>query len=365
MKRYKGLLADPSQFSVTREKNDNADIPRVVNVVVTVHYLPLDIDTKTKKRKYGIPLHSVSMHFPSQYKPSAFSSVIMRLKDGESLFTVLIFSSGKVVLVKCASPEHSTYVSQQIRFALNKVPILIREQETGTLREGFLGEQIDYLSCNVQNFVLTADLGFPVDLVAMNKYAPDKIKYNPGDFPGAEIPMRVRADCHCTKDSRCGCMATILVFDRGSVIVAGPKHVEDGNSVYQRFKKFAQQFKDNSVEVQKSERYQTRIRKLAESLSDGKSNVATSEEEEESLEFAINDALRLLKLTRFADPPFKFRKSRKNMTNLEFAVETGQYNNAKYLAETEGVPKGTQLTCTHPSTYSISKLVKQINQDNL
>ena len=322
---------DPSQFSVERrigfkgndaEPDDNS-IPRVVNVVTTVYYLPLDRDERSKKRKFHIPLQSLSMHFPvSQYKPSAFSSVIMRIKDGQSLFTGLFFSSGKSVFVKCNSPQHSVYVSQQVRMAMNGIPIIVKHPDSGELVPSTLGQQINYESWNVQNFVLTANLGFNVDLVAMTTFAPDKVKYNPGDFPGAEveIPVRPASECKCTKVSKCGCKVTILVFDKGSVIVAGPKRVEEGNSAYQRFKKFAELFVDDGAEVQKSDRYQTRIKRLAECLAASKDEEdeevcdddddikLSPKEEDEALEVAINDALRILSLTRYTDPPYIKKK---------------------------------------------------------
>jgi hypothetical protein len=98
---FKGLLEDPSRFpvqyrdhSVTHDNDER--IPKVVNVVTTAHFLPQANIPGGKRRRYQFALHTLSMCFPvSQFKPSAFSSVIMRLKNDTDYFTCLFFSSGR------------------------------------------------------------------------------------------------------------------------------------------------------------------------------------------------------------------------------------------------------------------------------
>jgi TATA-box binding protein (TBP) (component of TFIID and TFIIIB) len=287
-KMFQGLLHDPGALPEqyrdhTQTHEDNERIPKVVNVVTTAHFLPQEMIPGTKRRCYQFALHTLSMCFPvSQFKPSAFSSVIIRLTNGTDYFTCLFFSSGRCVFVRCKSPQHSLYVTQQVRTLFNnlRVPLQVgglRRQpgEGGCPLEGgeevhmdVLGKYVSLHRWNLENMVLSGNLGFRVSLPKLATVFAGIINYSPKDFPGAWCVVYIRppSECKCTKTFKCGCRATVLVFDQGSVIVAGTRTVQDGNSVYYRFAHAMDAFVDDGVEFAKKDRYAWRIERFAEYL---------------------------------------------------------------------------------------------------
>lgn len=350
MNPFKGALVDPSQFEVTRlplytnpERSEDR-IPRVVNVVSTVYLLPLDIDPVTKKRKYHIPLQTIAAYLPvAQYIHKAFPSVIMRLKDGDSLITMLLFSSGKCVFVKCDSPFHSLYISQQVRLMLSEIPVIYEDSETKVVKHDKLGKFIQFSEWRVQNVVLSIELGFRIKLEELAMYAPDRIKYTPGGFPGAECEVAVRETCRCTRRIKCGCTATVLIFDSGSIIIAGTKTIQDGNSVYHRIESVIKDFEDEGMEMEKKDRNRTRIKKLAEILASKHMLVAeqpsvssmvdlTRDEEEEALEQAIQATLDTLCILKTKDPGYIYPKT---SSPFFIAVQQNQVENVKFIIENQ------------------------------
>jgi TATA-box binding protein (TBP) (component of TFIID and TFIIIB) len=271
---FKGLLDDPSRFPVTYRDHtithaDDERIPRVVNVVTTAHFLPQSNIPGGKRRRYQFALHTLSMCFPvSQFKPSAFSSVITRLKYGDDYFTCLFFSSGRCVFVRCKSPQHSQYVTQQVRLLFNNLRVPIDFGDGSPVRMDVLGKYITLQRWNLENMVMSGNLGFRVCLPKLATMFAGIMSYSPKDFPGAwcVVYIRPQSQCTCTKTFKCGCKATVLVFDRGSVIVAGARTIQDGNAVYYRFADAMQDFVDEAVEFEKKARYAARVERFAEYL---------------------------------------------------------------------------------------------------
>jgi TATA-box binding protein (TBP) (component of TFIID and TFIIIB) len=327
---FSGVLSDCSTFKVDpivfKDKEEeeeegegegNSSIPRVVNVVSTVRLTSLNEATG---KPYKLPLQSMSMRFPvMQYSPKAFASLIGRIKDGDKIFTCLFFSSGKAVFVKCLSPNHSINESQKIRRLLNEIEVVMMDTEGRVYLEK-LGNRLDFLEWKIQNVVLSANLGFRIKLEELATVAPHRVKYEPGKFPGAEIDVSVksRSQCTCTKSKKCGCTVTLLVFEEGAVIVGGSKTAAQGNSVYFRFLSVAKEFRNDGIEYQKKDRYQTRIKKFAELLADVDDITSKKEgtfvkeeeeeeqqqhsdlsraEEEEAVRIAIRDALEMLNIS--------------------------------------------------------------------
>jgi TATA-box binding protein (TBP) (component of TFIID and TFIIIB) len=368
---FTGALDDPNRFDViplSEETShvDNDSIPQVVNSVATVKFFPTD----DEKQTFNIPLQTLAMNLPvSQYKPSAFSSVIMRVNDGEDTFTVLFFNSGKVVCVRCKSPNHSAVVSHKVRLLLSDIPVVIKNVETGATRIDTLGKYIDFLDWCVQNVVLTGNFGFRIKLEELATAFSQYIKYCPGGFPGAEGIFNVKPEsaCTCTKQSKCGCKAKVLFFDSGKVIIAGPKDVRPGIRLFRELTPLATVFRDDGAVTSRDERYEMRIRRFAEFLKknanciqpkkrgrkkkqkkeeeeEEEENVSsphtlTPEEEEESLHVAIEQTMTML--SRSKNYQVRFRSSGEkrlphysnDVTDLMKACEQGLLNTVKILVE--------------------------------
>jgi TATA-box binding protein (TBP) (component of TFIID and TFIIIB) len=342
---FQGVLKNPgiiqppvicnSSVVLNGEEDLDSEIPRVVNIVTTVHYLPT-----LEKRDFYFPLHTLSVHLPCcQFKPRAFASVIMRMKDGDTEFTGLFFGSGKGLFVKCTGPFHSMYMSQEVRLALSEIPICVKDVQNNSIVQDKLGKYIDYKEWKVQNIVLTANLGFKVNLELLATTYQDKIKYNPSDFPGAQciVSVKPKDECTCTKKSKCGCMATIIVFEQGAVIIGGTKTVREGNFAYYRFKAFLEHYKKEDIEILEKERYHTRIKNFQKQLQSANDIVPnfdlSPKEEEEGLQLAIENALKVLNLTKFNDKVQVLKKLEKGQSYFDLAVQEGQLQNVSYLVE--------------------------------
>jgi TATA-box binding protein (TBP) (component of TFIID and TFIIIB) len=256
--------------SIKEEHGDEErkDIPRVVNVVSTMHILPLEFVStpKGRKRRYALSLPCLSMLLPgSQYAPSKFSSVIMRIKDDKDTFTTSWFKSGKSVIVRAQSPEHSRYISKIATLMLGNLQVLCQEED-GTIGLKRLGEFVQFSNWKVQNVVLHGNLGMRLKLEELRAAVPDQITYNPHGFPGAKYKLTVKDTCTCKGKEKCGCLATCVVFDSGAIIIAGSKTAVEGNAVFYRICQELPAYEDDDVAVPKEERWRTRQAKLIEYL---------------------------------------------------------------------------------------------------
>jgi TATA-box binding protein (TBP) (component of TFIID and TFIIIB) len=357
---FQGVLFDETLFPVspiqytTAEQERAFQIPQLVNVVAT-----FKITIKSPLVK--LPLLPLSMAFSSgQLERLKFSSMITRIKDGDKIFTCLLFSSGKAVIVKCLSPYHSLNEAQKVRLLLNEIEVVSssswgpRGADDETLRLEKLGGRLEFLDWQIQNFVLSANLGFRIKLEELAAVAPHRVKYEPTKFPGAEISILVKpkSQCKCSKTRKCGCTVTLLVFEGGAVIIGGSKTVPQGNSVYYRFLPVAKEFENTGIEYEKKDRYKTRIKKFQELLQDldeiqnpapgddaprrPQEVLLDRDEEEEALRVAIHDAMEMLKISC---TQFKFERnidttSTKLSPNLLLeACRRNQLHNVKYMLE--------------------------------
>lgn len=241
-------------------------IPQTVNVVSTTYLLPQEIDPVTKKRRYSIPLPALAEYLPgAQYTPKAFASVICRLREGDKSFTVLYFKSGKCLVVRQQCPEHARYVVHVIRLMLHKAPVLVR-QTNGRIIHDTLGKYLTLKDWRIENIVVSGNLGMRVNIAQLAASAPGKIKYTPGNFPGAQFEMRIRdvSLCTCSKTVKCGCKVTIVCFDSGKLNIAGLRDAIDGNRIFYTIRSvICGYYKDDQSIVPKDQRYEARIERFA------------------------------------------------------------------------------------------------------
>lgn len=243
-------------------------IPQTVNVVSTTHLLPQEIDPVTRKRRYTIPLPALAEYLPgAQYTPKAFASVICRLREGNRSFTVLYFKSGRCLVVRQQCPEHARYVVQVIRLMLQNAPVLVRAAD-GSIQRDTLGKYLTLKEWRIENIVVSGNLGMRINLAQLAASAAGKIKYAPGNFPGAEFEMRLRdaTQCTCTKSRKCGCKVTVMCFDSGKLNIAGLRDAVEGNAIFYTLRSVIGDFQDRESIVPKEQRYDARIARFAHYL---------------------------------------------------------------------------------------------------
>ncbi|KAJ0175610.1 hypothetical protein K1T71_008769 [Dendrolimus kikuchii] len=131
----------------------------------------------------------------SEYNPSRFQGVVMKIRDPRA--TALVFRSGKIVCTG-ARNEHDSYL------AARKFARIIQK----------LGFPAKFLDFKIQNCIATADLRFPIKLEALQQAHGQFSSYEPELFPGLVYRM-VRP------------RVVLLIFVNGKIVFTGGKTRND------------------------------------------------------------------------------------------------------------------------------------------
>uniref|UniRef100_A0A1B6IS01 TATA-box-binding protein n=2 Tax=Homalodisca TaxID=139475 RepID=A0A1B6IS01_9HEMI len=131
----------------------------------------------------------------SEYNPSRFCGVVMRLRDPRA--TALIFSSGKIVVT-------GTKHEASAHLATRKFARIIQK----------LGFKVKFLDFKIHNMVSTCDLRFPIRLENLNQMHGQFSSYEPELFP-ALIYRMVKP------------RVVLLIFVNGKLVITGAKTREE------------------------------------------------------------------------------------------------------------------------------------------
>jgi TATA-box binding protein (TBP) (component of TFIID and TFIIIB) len=242
-------------------KQQRAALPKIENVVSTAMLLP-------ENSEYRLPLDAIAMRLKcSQYAPAMFAANIIKLNDSVTDSTVLIFASGKIVVVASLTENHTRYVSQLVRVIIEQVPCTAMARGGGqVLVNTTLAGRLCFDRCHVHNIVGSGNLGCRINLQAMCDAAPMCCKWFPDLFPGLKCKIWLTASygCECpaataappaalaaataTEETdasapppltKCSCAVKVLIFDSGQLVITGAKRVADINSVFFRIKNLA------------------------------------------------------------------------------------------------------------------------------
>ncbi len=253
--------------------------PIIVNIVSTAILLPQRPDLPPEKR-YKLPLDAISMHLGcSQYAPVLFAANIIKFTDSTTNATVLVFGSGRIVMVSGLSPNHTRYISQMVRLIIEQIQCMMVSEDGKRIAVGSLLGRTVFENCSIHNIVGHGDLGCRIDLQAMVDAAPACCKWEPDFFPGLKCKIWLNTEHRCVcrvvpkregaspapsprgglvvldtteagvlkiifgKQNKCTCVVKVLVFDTGRIVITGGRFVRDVNSVFFRIKHLAPQFK--------------------------------------------------------------------------------------------------------------------------
>jgi len=154
---------------------------KVVNIVATVI---TEIDVK-------IDLNQINQRISNvEYNPDRFPGVIMRLENPHG--TLLIFSSGKMVITGLRKITDANLVAQQAIEKIKNIGIKIKNPKI-----------------TIQNIVATSSLNMNVDL-NMLTIIMDNVMYEPEVFPAAIYKMQ---------DPK----VVFLIFSSGKIVCLGAK----------------------------------------------------------------------------------------------------------------------------------------------
>jgi transcription initiation factor TFIID TATA-box-binding protein len=166
---------------------------RIVNVVATV---ALD---------RAIDLESLAQLFPREvvHDEQTYGGRVAYFKSATMQGKVTIFRSGKMISVGTRSPEEA-----------RRELILVAKALKSTLKT----------EPTIQNIVVTASLEHEVDLEKISTIDELRVVYEPEQFPGAIITIRLSA----------GKTASILLFASGKLVCVGLRNVEQIREAIQK-----------------------------------------------------------------------------------------------------------------------------------
>jgi TATA-box binding protein (TBP) (component of TFIID and TFIIIB) len=150
---------------------------------------------------------------------------------------------------------------------LQNAPVLVRQPD-GTITQDTLGKYLCLNKWRIENTVLSCNLGMRINLAHLASSAPCKIKYTPGNFPGAEFEMRIvdTQHCTCTRTRKCGCKVKVVCFDSGKINIAGLRDATQGNAVFYTLRSLITEYRDEESVVPKEQRFEARIERFAQYL---------------------------------------------------------------------------------------------------
>jgi TATA-box binding protein (TBP) (component of TFIID and TFIIIB) len=254
------LLQETIPVKSRKVHSEYQKLPKLVNFVSTVTYLPPNSVCK-------LPLLHIALNLGScaQYSPRLFAAVIINFE----LSTILLFASGKAVIVSGLSIEHTRYVSQAFRTVLGCIQCVFHDKESNQTEIGTLNRTTVFINCRVHNIVSHAnlDVGCKIDLQAMCDVAPGCCKWEPDFFPGLKCKIWLNEDYQCKcpsgfiapvdrdneiikkvigKARKCECSLKVLIFDSGKFVITGARRTVDVNAVFFRIQDLVPQFKSSN-----------------------------------------------------------------------------------------------------------------------
>lgn len=227
------------------------DAPVAVNYVSTV---------AIGQEGYKLPLQAIAnaLGACSQFEPTQFAADIIKLTNSTSDVTVLIFSSGKLVLTATVTEMHTKYMLHAFRLLIENVTCVMRNPEDGSIEMGTLAGRTVFRNPTTHNIVGHGDLGVNIDLRALRNANPNDVKWLEGGFPAAKCCVWLTEDntCHCSLSERkqdedvmrvvpkllrkrCACTIKCLCFPTGRIVMTGGRSIRDINDVFYRMKRLA------------------------------------------------------------------------------------------------------------------------------
>ena len=258
---------------------ENKHIPNIVNMVSTTSILPPG---------YRLPLRelNVAMGPCSQYAPVQFAANILKFTTRTADSTLLVFASGKLVLVSAISEYHTIYINQLFRTVIEQIKCAMVVNQN-VVKFGDLTGRTIFENNKTHNVVGQGDLGMKIDLNALRDANPASVKWLPDSFPAAKCSMWLTDDnkCHCQGASgalldesdknvlenlpnlrdillkkKCHCTIKCLCFDTGKIVLIGGERVRDVNIVFHRLQQLIPQFRNtNQYTIPQEERFEHRI----------------------------------------------------------------------------------------------------------
>jgi TATA-box binding protein (TBP) (component of TFIID and TFIIIB) len=251
----------------------NKSIPNIVNMVSTTSILPPG---------YRLPLRelNVAMGPCSQYAPVQFAANILSITTSTTDSTVLVFGSGKLVLVSAISENHTQYINQFFRHIIEQIKCVMLNESNKPTFTNLVGRTV-FENNVTHNVVGHGDLGMRIDLNALRDSNPGSVKWLPDSFPAAKCSIWITDDnmCHCQGGGglpddeleslpvlkkivkrKCHCTIKCLCFDTGKIVMIGGEHVKDVNFVFYRMQQLVPKFRTaNQKIIPQEDRFEHRL----------------------------------------------------------------------------------------------------------
>ena len=174
----------------SKAKTSESSSKRLNKITITVENIVASVDIKTK-----IDIQALLEKYKDIEKKDNFPGVIVKLTRPKG--TILIFSSGKLVITGVKLLKYISIIVEKTVRKLKEIGTQILEQPEVT----------------VQNIVCRADFGCNINL-DMTSLSLDSAIYEPEIFPGLIYKV--------TKPEK----VCFLIFSSGKIIITGAKNLE-------------------------------------------------------------------------------------------------------------------------------------------
>jgi len=133
--------------------------------------------------------------------------------------------------------------------------------------EKTVSKNIVFDNFRINNFVVTAALGYRVDLKALRDGEEKDIYYVPELFPGARFKIWLRPKSKCCCKIRedmvlCECSVKCTLFDTGTLNIVGAKSIADANRAKNYTINLTKPYKVMEDFLPKSERFEARRKRI-------------------------------------------------------------------------------------------------------
>lgn len=263
---------------------DRFPLPEIANVVTTWKIFEetqerKDDRTRRRRRKrpnnseqhgkdYTLDLHSFVRYNPTaKFNTNNFAAVIARGCDNT---TSLLFGSGSGVTVFARSPSLGIYACRMYTHLIERTPLMLMPEDAdytgwtpgcgrlpGIPQLRTLEGRLLFSECWRENVVAYGFLGCRISLEQIVAVHPERVKYEPGNFPGLEWQATI-VDPDTGKEK----MVKNLIFETGMWLIIGAQDITVANDVYYRLRKIAHEFRNDAAVHRENERHDARLNKL-------------------------------------------------------------------------------------------------------
>lgn len=219
-------------------------LPEIVNVV----YM-LELRSATVSGPFD--LIRMAQYMPNtKYKPPNFAALTIRISPA----TGMLYAGGKLVLIRTRSLAQARYYAQVYRQAIERIPLIMRREDTDEIVVQTLEGHLECKHEGVQNIVGSGAL--PQDGVHLTRLLysdEEKVNWDPGGFINLIYYDRLPS----------GAPFCANIANTGKIVIMGLKDMADIYATYRVMCRVLHDYEDPHVPQTPKERHIYRMQQLS------------------------------------------------------------------------------------------------------